>query len=137
MKLTPTVTPETQHFWAGAARGELVLQRCTACDDVYFPPRPFCPQCASHEVRTVTASGRATLHTFTIVYRPRADWPAQPYILAIVDLEEGPRLLTNIVGCPVEPNAVRIGDPLVVDFESFASGFSVPVFRPAARGLNA
>jgi len=69
-RFVPKPTPETQHFWDGAARGELCLQRCADCEQTYFPPRPFCPECGSRDVAVFPASGRGTLYSY-IINHPR------------------------------------------------------------------
>src|SRR5690348_7682670 len=75
----PKPTPETQHFWDGTQAGELRLQRCDACAVVYFPPRPFCPSCASRKVSVFKASGRGTLYSYVINHRPAAPGFTAPY----------------------------------------------------------
>jgi len=125
----PQVTPETAHFWEGASRGELLLQCCACCGSRYFPPRPVCPQCTSREVAPFRASGRGAIYTFTVVLRGLPDGPRAPYLLAVVELEEGPRMLTRIVGCPPSTGSIRIGDSVHVEFEPQGLLF-VPVFRP-------
>lgn len=129
-KAAPTPTPETQHFWDGAKRGKLVLQRCNACEVVYFPPRPFCPKCSSRSVRPFAASGRATLYSFVINHRPRPDWPQEPHSIAIVQLEEGPRMVTNIVNVAQTPEALQLDQPLEVVFERLSDDIHLPVFQP-------
>jgi hypothetical protein len=126
----PTPTPETAHFWAGCKAGELRLQRCAACDDVYFPPRPFCPACGSREVEVVRASGKAVLWSYVINHRPRPDMGKEPHSIAVVALAEGPRMMTNIVGCPQTPEALVLDMPLEVTFETFGE-MALPLFRPA------
>src|SRR5437879_5025749 len=79
----PQPTPETRHFWDGTQRGELRLQRCTKCSHIYFPPRPFCPKCASRQVDVIKASGRATLYSYVISHRP-APGLTPPYAIAVV-----------------------------------------------------
>lgn len=133
-KHVPTVTPETAHFWEGARLGELRLQRCEGCRHVYFPPRPFCPRCHSTSVTVFRASGRATLYSYVINHRPRPDWPQEPFSMAIVELEEGPRMLTNIVEIEQTPEALVLDMPLEVVFERLREDFSLPVFRPAPGG---
>src|SRR5437870_4909129 len=98
----PRATPETEPFWAATAAGELQLQRCTRCDAFYFPPRPFCPTCLSDEVVWERVSGRGTLHSYVINNRPAGGW-SEPYAIAVVQLEEGPRMMSNIVGVPNTP----------------------------------
>ena len=126
----PAVDQETRAYWEGAARGELVLQRCGACGVVQHRPRAQCAKCLSPAIEHFIASGRGTVHTWTVTHQNvlPAFAPACPYVLAYVDLEEGPRLLTNIVGCP--PEQVRIGMPVQVDFVKTGE-FAVPRFRPA------
>ena len=129
----PQPTPETQHFWDGTRAGELRLQRCRACEKVYFPPRPSCPACADRDVYVFAASGRATLHSYVINHRamPGSGFEA-PYAIAVAELEEGPRMMTNIVDCPQTPEALALDMPLEVVFESVSDEISLPLFRPAS-----
>ena len=122
----PKPTPETQHFWDGTKAGELRLQRCDACAHVYFPPRPFCPSCASRKVSIFKATGKGFLYSYVINHRPAAPGFTPPYAIAVVELEEGPRMLSRLVGVDPDPAAIRCEMPLVVDFEA-----GLPVFRPA------
>ena len=133
-KDVPTPTPETRHFWDGAKRGKLVLQRCCACAAVYFPPRPFCPKCSSRSIEPFEASGRATLYSFVINHRPRPDWPQEPHSIAIVQLEEGPCMITNIVNVAQTPDALRLDQPLEVVFEPLSDEIYLPVFQPRGQG---
>jgi uncharacterized OB-fold protein len=126
----PTPTPETAHFWEGCKAGELRLQRCGACAETYFPPRPFCPACGSRAVEVFKASGKAILWSYVINHRPRPDMGKAPYSIAVVALDEGPRMMTNIVGCPQTPEALRLDMPLEVTFEAFGD-MALPLFRPA------
>jgi hypothetical protein len=125
----PQPTPETAHFWEGTRRGELRLQRCQACAQVYFPPRPFCPACASRRVEVFAASGRATLYSYVIHQRPGPGLEP-PYSIAVVELEEGPRMMTNIVGVPQTPEALVLDMPLEVSFEPLDPEITLPLFRP-------
>jgi uncharacterized OB-fold protein len=129
----PEPTPETQHFWEGCQAGELRLQRCSACTEAYFPPRPFCPRCGSREVAVFAASGRATLHSYVISHRP-PPWlkeaPKEPQSIAVVALAEGPRMMTNVIGCPQTPEALRLDMELEVTFEQVGETISLPQFRP-------
>ncbi len=126
----PRPTPETQHFWDGTRVGELRLQRCDACAHVYFPPRPFCPSCASRSVSAFPASGRGTLHSYVIHHRPMPGFEP-PYSIAIVKLEEGPQMMSNVVGCPQTPEALELDMPLVVEFKEMSEDITLPLFRPA------
>jgi hypothetical protein len=128
----PQPTPETEHFWQGTRKGELRLQRCEECENVYFPPRPFCPACASRRVSVFAASGRATLHSYVINHRASPDSGFEaPYAIAVVLLQEGPRMLSNIVDTPQTPEALVLDMPLEVVFERFSEDISLPLFRPA------
>ena len=128
----PVPTPETLHFWEGAKAGELRLQRCDACRHVYFPPRPFCPKCASRKVSVFKASGRAKLYSYVINHRPAPGFTS-PYSIAVVELAEGPRMMTNIVGCPQTPEALQLDMPLEVVFEKQTDAIALPLFRPVGK----
>ncbi len=127
----PQPTPETQHFWDGTREHELRLQRCDDCTHVYFPPRPFCPGCGSRKVEVFAATGRATLYSYIINQRamPNSGFEA-PYAIAVVELAEGPRMMTNIVGTPQTPEALVLDMPLEVAFESLTDEITLPLFRP-------
>jgi uncharacterized OB-fold protein len=129
----PKPTPETQHFWDGCKAGELRLQRCRACAHTYFPPRPFCPVCASRDVEAYAASGKATLYSYVINHRPRPDMGTDPYAIAVVTLAEGPRMMTNIVDCPQTPEALQLDMPLEVSFSPQSEEITLPFFKPAER----
>ena len=125
----PKPTPETQHYWDGAKVGELRLQSCTDCKHTYFPPRPFCPKCASRNVAVKKASGKAKLFSYVIHHRPAPGFDP-PYAIAVVELAEGPRLMTNIVGCPQTPEALKLDMDLEVTFEKQSDTISLPLFKP-------
>lgn len=127
----PEATPETQEFWDGARRGELRIQHCRACGKAYFYPRPFCPHCASRDVEWFTASGRATLYSYVINHRPaRGFEDMAPYIIAVVQLEEGPRMMTNVIGVDPDPEQLPPDMPLEVTFERQSEDITLPLFRP-------
>ena len=127
--MLPEPTPETRHFWDGCKAGELRLQRCTDCDGgSYFPPRPFCPKCGSRKVEVYPASGKAVLWSYVINKRPRPDMGTEPYAIAVVKLEEGPKMMTNIINCPIE--RVHIGMPVRVVFETVSDDVALPLFEP-------
>jgi uncharacterized protein len=126
----PVPTPETQHFWDGTRGGELRLQRCGDCRKAYFPPRPFCPTCASRNVSVFKASGKGTLHSYVIHHRKVPGF-TPPYAIAVVELEEGPRMMTNIIDCPQTPEALVLDMPLEVAFEPMDEKITLPLFRPA------
>ena len=127
----PTIEPESQPFWDAARDHHLMIQRCGACGAAQHYPRALCATCWSDQVEWEEAVGRGTLYTFSIVYIN--DLPPfndrLPYVAAAVDLPEGPRLMTNIVGA--DPAELRVGMPLVVDFVQLNEEITAPVFRPA------
>ena len=126
----PAVSPETKPFWDGTAEGRLLLQRCADCTAVVWYPRTFCPECPAGRLEWFEASGRGTVYSFTVVRRGAtgAYRDAAPYVLAYVELEEGPRLMTNIVDCDVD--AVRIGDEVRAVFHPTDEGPALVRFRP-------
>jgi uncharacterized OB-fold protein len=129
-KPLPRVDEESRGFWEACARHELYLQRCRRCATQRFYPRAVCPACLSDAVQWVRASGRGTVYSFTVTHQNQAPGfrEALPYVLAIVELAEGPRLMTNVVECA--PDAVRIGLPVEVVFEDVSAEISLPKFRP-------
>lgn len=128
----PQSTALSGPFWEAAHRHELVLQRCAACARHVFYPRLNCPCCGGRELAWVKASGRGAVYTFTVARRPThpAFAGRKPYVIAIVELEEGPHMTTNIVGC--DPDEVCIGMPVEASFEDVSGEVSLVYFRPAA-----
>ena len=124
----PKPTPETQHFWDGTQAGELRLQRCDACAHVYFPPRPFCPACGSRKVSIFKASGKGKLYSYVINHRPAAPGFTPPYSIAVVELDEGVRMMTDIVDCPQTPEALELDMRLEVKFEKLDDQITLPLF---------
>ena len=128
----PFVHPEVKPFWEATAEGRLVLPKCLECDTLIWYPRPFCPNCASTRVEWIAASGRGSIYSFTVNRRGQADLTAYReagvYVLAYVELEEGPRVMTNIVDC--DPDSVRIGQQVEVVFHDTGQGTALPRFRP-------
>ena len=127
----PKPTPETQHYWDGAKAGELLLQRCDDCAHIYFPPRPFCPKCASRKVSIKKASGKGTLYSYVINHRPAAPGFTPPYAIAVVELAEGPRMMSSIIDCAQTPEALVLDMKLDVAFEKLDDTITLPVFKPA------
>ena len=129
----PFVLPEVKPFWDGTAEGRLLLPRCDDCQAVIWYPRPFCPSYASTRVSWIPASGRGSVYSYTVNRRGQADLPAYKeagvYVLAYVELDEGPRVMTNIVDC--DPETVKIGQRVEVVFHDTGEGTALPRFRPA------
>ena len=129
-KAAPAPTPETQPYWDGCAAGELRIQRCLDCGKPYFYPRPVCPSCGSGRVEWFTASGQAALYSYVINHRPAAGFEDDvPYAIAVVELAEGPRMMTSIRGVPATPEALVLDMPLRVAFEQRGEVW-LPVFTP-------
>jgi uncharacterized OB-fold protein len=125
----PRIDEETRGFWEACARHELYVQHCRGCRRFRHPPRALCPVCLSSDVDWVRASGRGTVYSFTVTYQNQAPGFREhvPYVLAIVELEEGVRLMTNVVGCA--PDAVRIGMPVEVEWEDVTDEVTLPLFK--------
>jgi uncharacterized OB-fold protein len=131
-KPLPEPTPETQHFWDGCRDGKLILQRCKDTGKAYFPPRPFSPYTGSRDVEVFEASGKAKLFSYVINHRPAKGFEDEaPYAIAVIELEEGPRMMTNIVDCEQTPEALVLDMPLEVAFETATDEITLPKFRPA------
>ena len=128
----PVITPETAHFWEGTREGELRLQRCVDCGRAYFPPRPFCPRCTSANTEISVASGRATLLSYVISHLPAPGF-TPPYVIAIVQLEEGPQMLTNVIGCEPSPEALALDMPLKAQFMRASDEITLVLFAPEDR----
>ncbi|MFD7325437.1 Zn-ribbon domain-containing OB-fold protein [Streptomyces sp. NPDC059875] len=128
----PDIDAFTRPYWDAAGEGRLLLRRCDGCGRAHHYPREFCPHCWSEDVRWERASGRATLYTWSVVHRndlpPFGD--RVPYVAAVVDLAEGPRLMTEVVG--VAETDLRIGMDLEVTFRE-EGDVQVPVFTCPAR----
>lgn len=128
----PVVHPDAASFWEATGRHEFLVPRCNTCGKSFWYPRPICPFCHAQDVALVAASGHATLHSFTITAKGIGAYQdAGSYVLAFVELAEGPKMLTNIVDC--DPSDLRIGDPLSVLFQDTGTGTALPRFRPTAR----
>ena len=129
-KPIPAPTLETAPYWEGCRQHQLRIQRCLNCHHYQFYPRIYCSKCFSEQVEWINASGRAKVLSFTTVLRPVSPAFANdvPYVVALVTLEEGPQMMTNIVGC--EPQEVAIGMPVEVIFEDWSATISIPKFRP-------
>jgi hypothetical protein len=129
----PTPDESTEAWWQGTREGRLRIKRCADCGRAHYYPRPFCPVCWSERVEWEDASGRASLYTYSVVYvNDLPPFAARvPYVAAIVDLAEGPRMMTNVVDC--EFDELEIGMPLEVTFRQETDEVTLPVFRPATR----
>ena len=135
-RVVPQPSPESQPFWDACARHELVLPRCGSCGRHWFPPSNRCQHCWSEDYTWVAATGRAEVMSFTVFHRAYAPELADqvPYVVAVVTCEEGPRLITNIVGC--DPDQVHVGMPVEVTFADLVDGVALHAFRPRAEATR-
>ncbi|TMC03199.1 MAG: hypothetical protein E6J41_28245 [Chloroflexi bacterium] len=129
----PAISDDTRFFWEGVERGELRIQRCAACGELRHPPRPMCPRCRSLDWDTVRSSGRGTVHSYVVPHHPRLPAFPDSYVVALVDLAEGTRLLTNLTG--IAPEDVRIGMAVVLECTKVDDELVLPLFRPADPAL--
>jgi len=129
-KYLPRIDEESRGYWEALARHELYFQRCRDCGTKRLYPRAVCPVCLSSSTEWVRASGRGTVYTFTVTHQNQAPGyrDALPYVLAVVELAEGVRLMTNVVECA--PDTVRVGMPVEIVFQDVTPEMTLPMFRP-------
>ena len=123
----PAITSLTRPFWDATAQGRLLLPRCNACSRHFFRPEVACTHCFATDWQWVDASGLGTLYSYSIVHKAPAPGFAVPLVLAVVELDEGPHLFSNLVGC--EHSDIRIGMGLQVQFDLVAPGIHLPRFH--------
>jgi uncharacterized protein len=123
------VTDDSAVFWEAAADHRLVAQRCVGCGALRHPPRPMCPHCHSLEIEVVELSGRGTLYSYAVLHHPQHPAFDYPVLAALVDLDEGIRMVSNLVD--IDLPGIEIGMRLEAIFVPTAGDRAVPVFRPA------
>lgn len=131
LRPAPGISDDTRFFWDGAREGRLLIQRCKACATLRHPPGPVCPSCHSFDWDTLQASGLGTLHSFVVMHYPEVPPFEHPNPIGLVDLDEGTRLVAQLVG--VKPGDVRIGQRVRVEFNRFDGDLVLPQFRPVAE----
>jgi len=131
MAVIPAMTELTAPYWAAAREGRLVVQECQRCHALRHPPLPRCPRCHDSRPGSREVTGEGTVYSYTVVRHPThfAFAGKIPYVLAIVELAEGPRLVTALAG--PDPGAVRVGLPVRAVFREIADGVTLPYFEPA------
>ncbi len=131
-KPVPEITDISRHFWEAVQRDELCLQRCLACSAWIYYPNRRCTSCYSDELEWQTCSGRGSVWSYSVVHQaPYESYRVDvPYILAMVRLEEGPQMMTNLLNC--DPGELEIGLPVVFTTETRSDGFKIPQFQPSA-----
>ena len=131
-KPVPVATPESDFFWDKTRKHELWIQKCVDCDTAFFYPRMICPDCLEDTIEWFKTSGKGFLYTYMINHRPPPGFEDEaPYAIAIVQLDEGPRMMTNIVGIESTPENLVLDMPLEVVFEDIVDDMSLPKWRPA------
>ena len=125
----PAVTRDNAFWWEGVNAGKLLIQRCGGCGTLRHPPRPMCPRCQSLEWDTVESSGRGTVYSFVVSHHPQVPAFDYPLAIGLIELEEGTRLVSNVVD--IDPADVHVGMPVEVVFEAVDDDFTLPLFRPA------
>jgi uncharacterized OB-fold protein len=129
-KPLPKPTPWSKPFWDGCKNGKLLIQQCKECQRYVFYPKLFCPFCLSYDLNWIEATGKGKIYTFTVVYsyQPTEFSADVPYVVAVIDLEEGVRMMSNIVGC--KPEAVKCDMDVEVVFEKVSHDVTLPKFKP-------
>lgn len=127
---SPRPSSENQRFWDATTENRLELPRCSSCGRVIWYPREICPDCHGTDIEWFEASGQGTIYSCTTTRRMPGRWGgAAPFVLAYVELDEGPRLMTNIVDC--DPDEIAIGDRVEAVFHPTEDGPALVRFRPA------
>jgi uncharacterized protein len=131
--LPQPITPEAKPYWDGLREGKLMLPKCQDCDHCFFYPRILCPRCASRRIGWIQSSGRGRLFSFEISHQPlnKAFKVKPPYVLAMVELDEGPRLMSNLVGIAPDAKQICCDMPVEVVYEKLNDEFTLPLFKPA------
>ena len=128
----PVINSTTAEFWKATTEGRFILQRCNACDIVLWFPRRNCPKCWTEDVSTFDAQQTGTIYSFIVVRKGKGAFAdAGPFVIAYVELADGPRIMTNIVDCDID--ALHIGMPVEMVFHDTGEGSALYRFRPASR----
>jgi uncharacterized OB-fold protein len=123
----PGITHDNRFFWDGLAQHKLMIQRCASCQRLQHPPTPMCPGCHGFEMDAIEASGRGTVHSFVVAHHPPIPPFAYPNVIVLVELDEGTRLVSRLVGAA--PDDVAIGMRVAVEFERVDEDLVVHQFR--------
>ena len=131
--LPQPITPETKPFWDGLREQKLMLPKCGDCSRVFFYPRIVCPHCQSRNVGWIQGSGRGKLHSFEIAYQTisRTFKVKPPYVLAMIELEEGARMLSNLIDVEPDPKKIKCDMPVEIVYQKLTDEVPLPLFRPA------
>lgn len=127
-RLKPPLGHDNGWWWEGIERDELLIQKCSSCGELRHPPRPMCPHCRSIEWTAEKAKGRGSVYSYTVLHHPKVPGYGYPLACGLIELEEGTRLVANIVGC--DHADIAIGMPVALAFEKVDGEMKLPVFRP-------
>jgi len=136
-KPLPAITTEAKRFWDAAAQNKLVMQRCQDCRAWVWTPRPSCFECGSERLDWTQMSGRGEIYSFTVIRQvvgraaSKAFEPDIPYVIAWIDLEEGPRMLSSLVNVEPDPKVVKCDMPVEIVFSKLTDDITIPLFQPA------
>jgi uncharacterized protein len=128
----PLLNDDNHVYWEAARNGRLVTQKCQRCDRLRHPPRPMCPVCHSLDFEYIDLSGDGAVYSFAILHHPQNPAFEYPVLAALIDLDEGVRILSNLVD--IDPRDISIGMPVTVEFRPTRHDGAVPVFKPKAVG---
>ncbi len=131
--LPQPMTPEAKPYWDGLKEGKLLLPRCAECGHTFFYPRVLCPRCHSRTIQWIAASGKGRLHAFGIAHQTfnKAYKVPPPYVLAMIELEEGPRMLSNLINVTPDPKTIKCDMPVEVVFHKLTDDVTLALFQPA------
>ena len=125
----PHPTVVSQPFWDACKRGELTFQRCNDCEGITFIPQPACLHCLSTNMRWEQSAGKGKVYSWTVVWRPQTPAFEIPYVIAIIDMDEGYRMMTNVIG--IDPAALEVGQRVAVSFHEMSDEITMPYFTPS------
>jgi len=134
-RMRPPLAHDNAWWWEGLDRGEILIQRCASCQELRHPPRPMCPQCRSRDWGFVASTGIGTVYSYVVIHYPEVPGYEYPLVIAVVDLEEGTRLVANVAGCDWQ--SVEIGMPVQGFVEAVDDDLKLPMFRPAGSEPSA
>ena len=131
--LPTPLTPEAKPYWDGLKEHKLMLPTCQDCGKSFFYPRILCPHCHSRNITWIQASGKGRLYSFEIVYQQlnRRFQVPTPYVLAMIELDEGPRMMSNLINIEPDPKHVKCDMPVEVVYEQLTDAITIPLFQPA------
>lgn len=127
-RLPPTISADTKFFWDALRENKLLIQQCDGCGTLRHPPRPMCPHCRSLDWTAIESSGRGTVYSYVMPHQPRFPFFDYPYVVALVELEEGVRLVSNLTD--IDPADITVGMPVEVYFQTFDGDLALHQFRP-------